>query len=166
MPTYGCGSVTQRLLSIPVQSTYACQTRGEKQWYGPPGGEVAAHTLTPCQAELPCACEAVLESTLCVTLPRTALSLLSLLYTTARVVSSFSQRALAVWGKRPVASVAKTGYGQDTCLCRIGHKHVYLADQIMPRSSLSPTFPLGKSPCHVCPTRHNPDMGCFSLLVP
>src|SRR5262245_49559178 len=58
------------------------------------------------------------------------------------------------------------GNVRDTCLCPIRHKHVYLADQIMPRSSLSPTFPLGKSPCHVCPTRHNPDMGCFSLLVP
>src|SRR5262249_32068548 len=56
-------------------------------------------------------------------------------------------------------------YVRDTCLCRIGHKHVYLADQIMPRSSLSTAFPLGKSPCHVCPTRHNPDMGCFSLFV-
>src|SRR5262249_14244080 len=61
------------------------------------------------------------------------------------------------------------------CEPTAGHSHLstpdsilmcYLADQIMPRSSLSPTFPLGKSPCHVCPTRHNPDMRCFSLLVP
>jgi hypothetical protein len=43
--------------------------------------------------------------------------------------------------------------------------HTYLAHQIMPRSSLSPVFPLGKSPSHVYPTRHNPDMGCFSLPV-
>src|SRR5712691_4354972 len=53
----------------------------------------------------------------------------------------------------------------DGCLCLIGHKHAYLADQIMPYSSLSPSFPLGQSPFHVCPMRHNPDMGCFSLLV-
>src|SRR6266487_34858 len=56
-------------------------------------------------------------------------------------------------------------YVRDTCLCPKRHKHVYLADQIMPRSSLSTAFPLGKSLFHVCPTRHNPDMGCFSLLV-
>src|SRR2546430_486894 len=42
----------------------------------------------------------------------------------------------------------------------------YLAHQIMPRSPLSTAFLLGKSPFHVCPTRHNPNMGCFSLLVP
>src|SRR4029434_5098438 len=69
-------------------------------------------------------------------------------------------------GEDHVKVQASLGYVRDTCLCRIGHKHVYLADQIMPRSSLSTAFPLGKSPCHVCPTRHHPDMGRFSLFVP
>src|SRR5262249_37929133 len=47
----------------------------------------------------------------------------------------------------------------------IRQQHLYLADQIMPRASFSPAFPLGKSPSHVCPMRHNLAMGCFSLPV-
>jgi len=33
-PRYG--SVTKRLLCIPVQSTYECKTRGEERWHCPP----------------------------------------------------------------------------------------------------------------------------------
>src|SRR5262249_29367857 len=63
------GSVTKRLLCIPVQSPSACKTRGEEQWHCPPRGEADAHTRKPCQDELPCAFDAVVESSLFVTLP-------------------------------------------------------------------------------------------------
>ncbi len=63
------GSVTKRLLCLPVQSTYECKTRGEEQWHCPPRGEADAQTRMPCHEEFPCACAAVLESNLFVTLP-------------------------------------------------------------------------------------------------
>src|SRR5262252_4992227 len=71
MHTYSRGSGTQRLLGIPVQRTYACKTRGEEQWHCPPRGEADVDNADsmPCHDELPCACEAVLASNLCVPLP-------------------------------------------------------------------------------------------------
>jgi hypothetical protein len=65
----GHRSVTKRLLCSPLQSTYECKTRREEQWHCPPRGEADAQTCTPCQDELPCAFDAVLDSHLFVTLP-------------------------------------------------------------------------------------------------
>src|SRR5262249_23406735 len=44
------GSVTQRWLCLPVQSTSARQTRGE-QWHCPPRGEGEAPPRPPCHAK-------------------------------------------------------------------------------------------------------------------
>src|SRR5206468_3086488 len=46
------GSVTKRLLCIPVQSTYRYKTRGEEQWHGPPRGETDAQTRKTCHAKM------------------------------------------------------------------------------------------------------------------
>src|SRR5262245_32933573 len=65
------GSVTKRLLCNPIQSTYACKTRGEERGHCPPRGEADAHNSPsmPYQDALPCAFEAVSDSNLFVTLP-------------------------------------------------------------------------------------------------
>jgi hypothetical protein len=44
-----------------------------------------------------------------------------------------------LWRKRLTRSawMPLMGYVRDTCLCRVRHKHVYPAHQIMPRSSLA-----------------------------
>src|SRR5215471_11073600 len=50
---YTCtGSVTKRLLCIPVLSTYECKTRGEEKWHCPPRGEADAQTRKPCHAQM------------------------------------------------------------------------------------------------------------------
>jgi hypothetical protein len=36
------------------------------------------------------------------------------------------------------------GFARDPCLCRIGHKHVYLADPIMPHTMSKPTGDRGR----------------------
>jgi hypothetical protein len=43
----------------------------------------------------------------------------------------------------------------DRCLCPKRHKHFYLADQTMPRSSLSTAFLVGKSLVDVCPASNS-----------
>src|SRR5215472_17486502 len=65
------GSVTKRLLCIPVQSTHECKTRREERGPCPPRGEANAHNAPsmPEQDTLPCAFVAVLDRNLCVTLP-------------------------------------------------------------------------------------------------
>ena len=69
--SYASGSVTKRLLCIPIQSTYECKTRGEERWHCPPKGEADVHNShsIPWQDALPYAFEAVLDSNLFVTLP-------------------------------------------------------------------------------------------------
>jgi hypothetical protein len=49
---YRSGSVTQRFLCIPVQSTTECTTRGKEPWHCPPKGEAEAHTRKPCHAKM------------------------------------------------------------------------------------------------------------------
>ena len=65
------GSVTQRVLGMPVQSPQECTTRGAERWPCPPRGDADAHHAPsmPWHEARPCACEAVRESHLCVTLP-------------------------------------------------------------------------------------------------
>jgi hypothetical protein len=46
------GSVTKRLLCLPVQSIYECQTRGEEQGHCPPRGEADAQTRKLCHAKM------------------------------------------------------------------------------------------------------------------
>ena len=46
------GSITKKLLCIPVQSTSECKTRGEEQWPCPPRGEADAQTRKPCHAKM------------------------------------------------------------------------------------------------------------------
>src|SRR5882672_109860 len=46
------GSVTKRVLCIPVQSTYECKIRGEEQWHYPPRGEADAQTRKPCHVKM------------------------------------------------------------------------------------------------------------------
>jgi 6-phosphofructokinase 1 len=67
------GSVTKRLLCIPVRSTYQCKTRGKERWHCPPRGEADEHNSQsiPWQDALPYAFEAGLDSNLFVTLPVT-----------------------------------------------------------------------------------------------
>jgi hypothetical protein len=66
------GSVSQRLLCIPVQSTSEGKTRGEERRHCPPRGAADAHNAPsiPWQDALPYAFEAGLESNLFVTLPK------------------------------------------------------------------------------------------------
>src|SRR5215510_4020982 len=46
------GSVTKRVLCIPLQSTYECKTRGEEQWPCPPRGEADAQPRHPFHAKM------------------------------------------------------------------------------------------------------------------
>ena len=68
---YQHGSVSKRLLCLPVQSPQECTTRREERWHCPPRGEAAAHHAPsmPWQDARPCTCEAVRDSHLFVTLP-------------------------------------------------------------------------------------------------
>jgi hypothetical protein len=52
VPSWAKGSVTKRLLCIPVQSPSERQIRGEEQWHCPPRGEVDAQTHHPCHAKM------------------------------------------------------------------------------------------------------------------
>ena len=65
------GSVTQRLLGIPVQSTSECKTRREAREHCPPSGEADGDNSQsiPWHDTPPYAFAAVLESNLFVTLP-------------------------------------------------------------------------------------------------
>src|SRR5215470_9113638 len=46
------GSVTARLMCIPIQSTYEYKTRGEEQRHCPPRGKADAQTRHPCHAKM------------------------------------------------------------------------------------------------------------------
>ena len=65
------GSVTKRLLCIPVQRPEECKTQGEERWHCPPRGEADAQTSPSMlwHDTRPYAFEAVLASNLLVTLP-------------------------------------------------------------------------------------------------
>src|SRR5215467_5602709 len=65
------GSVTKRLLGIPVQSTSQCKTRKEEREHCPPSGAADGDNAQslPWQDVLPSAFATGLESNLFVTLP-------------------------------------------------------------------------------------------------